>query len=283
MAKVTPQSILDSLTDAVNEAMEQYSVGSEGYDALNSVHGMIEIQQTIIDMAVKAKEDRDDKAFDILHNCYDTMLERGYVGIPTTFHKFLSDLSVGLIGANDVFEYISEDEKLMILDGLFTPDFNEQMVAQRHDFHYLTSKTGHDGIDPEGKVYEAKNKEYNPKAGKKIGPDIQFSGVSMNVHRKLSEGRPLIIANITHGHKLLFECVVEFSDDILTRYKKTAEQNTKGITYVFSQYKKSIKDITHICEDIEDYENLDKKFMRELKELTTSNRYTAKTTIVKGY
>ncbi len=274
MAKLTPQIILDNLNDMIESAMSQLEPTTAEYQTYQAVQIMLETQQTLIDMAVKAKEDRDSKSFDILHNCYNTMLKRGHVGVPTDFHKFLSDLSIGLISVEDVFDNISEEDKTMIIDGLFTPDFNEQMVAYRYDFHYLTSKTGHDGIDIQNNVYEAKNKEYNPKSKKKIGPDIQFSGVSMNVHKKLKEGRPLIIANITYGHKLLFECLVDFTDEILLRYKKTAEQKTVGVTYVFSQYKDSIKEITHIAEDIESYSNLDNKFMRDLKELQTSSVYT---------
>lgn len=281
MAKLTPQSVLDSLVDQINDNMEGLKDDSIEYITFQQVLVMIQAQQELIDAEKLKKELKDQKAFDTLHNDYKAILAAGHIGIPNTFHQFCSELSTGQLSLDIFFDSLSEESKTMIVDGLFTSDFNEQMVAYRYDFHYITKKHGHDGIDTSNKVYEAKNKTYNPNSKTPIGPDIQFAGVSHNIHRKLSEGRPMIIANITDGHKLIFECLIETSDALLRRYKMTADNKTAGATYRFSEYKDYILDITFIREDLEDYDNLDKKFLRELKDLTTKNSYTAKT-VIKG-
>ena len=279
MAKVTPQSILDNLVSQISEEMSNYEDSSTEYITYQNVLVMIEAEQEIIDAEIERKKQKDLKAFDELHNSYQAILAGGHIGIPTDFHKFCSELSVGKISINLFFDYLSDDLKVMIVDGLFTSDFNEQIVAFRHGFHFITKKHGHDGIDEDNNVYEAKNKTYNSKSKIPIGPDIQFAGVSHNVHRKLKEGRPLIIANITDGHKLLFECTVETSDAMLRRYKMTADNKTAGITYKFREYKQFIKDITFIRDDFETYENLDKNFLQDLKEVQSKNTYTATTKI----
>ena len=283
MAKLTPQLVLDYLVDQINDSMIDLADNSIEYITFQKVLVMIQAQQELIDAEKLKKELKDQKAFDTLHNDYKAILAAGYIGIPTTFHQFCSELSTGKLSIDVFFDSLSEESKTMIVDGLFTSDFNEQMVAYRYDFHYITKKHGHDGIDPSNKVYEAKNKTYNPNSKTPIGPDIQFAGVSHNVHRKLSEGRPMIIANITDGHKLIFECLIETSDALLRRYKMTADNKTAGITYRFSEYKDYIIDITFISEDLEEYKNLDKKFLRELQDLTTKNAYTAKTVIKGNY
>ena len=279
MAKVTPQSILDNLVSQISEAMNQFEDTSTEYITYQNVLVMIEAEQQSIDAAIETKRKKDLKSFDELHNSYQAILAGGHIGVPTDFHKFCSELSIGNISINLFFEYLSDDLKVMIVDGLFTSEFNEQIVAYRFNYHYITKKHGHDGIDKADNVYEAKNKTYSAVSKTPIGPDIQFSGVSHNVHRKLKEGRPLIIANITDGHKLLFECTIETSDAMLRRYKMTANNKTAGITYKFREYKSFIKDITFIRDDFESYDNLDKNFLQDLKELQSKNNYTTTTVI----
>lgn len=281
MAKVTPQMILDNLVAQISDEMNNYEDTSAEYITYQNVLVMIEAEQEAVDAEIEKKKAKDLKAFDELHNSYKAILAAGHIGVPSDFHKFCSELSIGNISVNLFFDYLSDDLKVMIVDGLFTSDFNEQLVAYRFDFHFITKKHGHDGIDAKDNVYEAKNKTYNPKSKTPIGPDIQFAGVSHNVHRKLKEGRPLIIANITDGHKLLFECTIETSDAMLRRYKMTANNKTAGITYKFREYKHYIKDITFIREDFESYENLDKNFLLDLKEVQSKNNYTA-TTVIEG-
>lgn len=282
MAKITPQSILDTLVSQINDNMSNYEDDSIEYITYQSVLVMIQAQQEELDTEKEKKRLRDEKTFDELHNSYQAILKDGHIGVPNEFHQFCSDLSTDKISITLFFDYLSDDLKVMIVDGLFTSDFNEQMVAHRYDFHYITKKHGHDGIDEDDNVYEAKNKAYSSTSKSAIGPDIQFSGVSHNIHKKLTEGRPLIIANITDGHKLLFECLIDTSDALLRRYKMTADNKTAGVTYRFSEYKDYIKDITFVREDFEAYDNLDKKFLRELKELTTKNSYTVGNTVIDG-
>lgn len=283
MAKVTPQSILDNLVAQISTNMNTHDNASIEYITYQNVLVMIEAEQASITAEIEKKTQKDLKSFDELHNSYQAILAAGHIGIPTDFHKFCSELSIGKISINLFFDYLSDDLKVVIVDGLFTSDFNEQMVAYRFDFHYITKKHGHDGIDATNKVYEAKNKTYNPKSKTPIGPDIQFAGVSHNVHRKLKEGRPLIIVNITDGYKLLFECTIETSDVMLRRYKMTADNKTAGITYKFREYMSFIKDVTYIRDDFESYENLDKNFLKDLKEVQMNNSYSATTVIAGQY
>lgn len=274
MAKLTPQSLLDSLVVQINDNMSEHIDTSAEYITYQKVLVMIQAEQELVDAELEKKRLKDLNAFDELHNSYQAILASGHIGIPNNFHKFCSELSMGNISLTMFFEYLSDDLKTMIVQGLFTSDFNEQIVAHRYNFHYITKKHGHDGIDINDKVYEAKNRTYSAISKKAIAPEVQFGGVSFNIHRKLKEGRPLIIANITDGYDLLFECLIEMSDPMLRRYKMTADNKTAGIIYLFTEFKEYIKDITFVRDNLESYDNMDKKFLKELKEEVTNKIYT---------
>jgi len=130
------------------------------------------------------------------------------------------------------------------------------LVAYRHGFEYITHTKGHDGITSDGLVFEVKNKKYTKKA-KRLEPSIIFDRVSPTTARKLDEGRPTIIFNITDGSKLLVEFKIKFSDKLVNLYKKKAEElkhsKTSGFSIPFTEYKDDIIEINYIDSKINDY------------------------------
>ena len=207
--------------------------------------------------------------FDVNHSDYKTIFERGHVGIPNETHDELSLFTLDIKTASDVFDNLSEDFKYDVLSNLTSnKEMIEQLAATRHNFHYITHRTGHDGITPENKVYEVKNKAYTESEGR-MNPAIIFDRVSPANLRKLDEGRPEIIFNVTDKHKVLVEMRIEFSDHLIELYRKQVERlkysKTSGMSISFSDYKDSIIDITFVHPHLFDY-HIHKSFLKFVKE-----------------
>lgn len=202
--------------------------------------------------------------FDIDHMNYDEILKRGHIGVPDDSHKELSDFSMGLKTATEVFQNLSDDYKHGILSTLTAnKEMNEQLTAYRHGFHFITHTKGHDGISPDGMVYEVKNRKYVERK-ERLAPVIKFDRVSPANARKLREGKPEIIFNITDGHKVLVEMKVNFADSMLDIYDKKVEElkysKTSGFDISFKDFRDHITEITHVSGDLFDY-HIQKNFL----------------------
>lgn len=202
--------------------------------------------------------------FDVDHMNYDAILKKGYIGIPSQYHKELSSFSLGTKNATEVFNDLTEDFKFGILSTL-TADkgMNEQLTAYRHNFHYIKHTKGHDGIRPDGKVFEVKNRQYNERK-ERMAAVIKFDRVSAPNARKLREGKPEIIFNITDNHKVLVEMKIAFSDSMLALYDKKVEElkysKTSGFDIAFKDFKDHVIAITHVDPDLYNY-NIQKNFL----------------------
>jgi len=131
------------------------------------------------------------------------------------------------------------------MSSLINKDINEQIVACRHNFWYITYKHGHDGIDEKNNVYEAKSVMYNP-TKKYNDLNFSFAFISTNTIRKFKEGRPDIILNMYDKHKLLIELKIEFSDEIIDKFEKSLQDGKEKLTFTFEDYKNSIKEISYV-------------------------------------
>lgn len=194
--------------------------------------------------------------FDTEHNVYESILSRGHIGFCTDYHKHLSDFTVGKKNAEEVFRDMGTQYKENILTGLTAnKEMIEQLVAHRHGFDYITHTQGHDGIDKENNVYEVKNRAYKNNK-EKFALNIVFDRLSPTTLRKLDEGRPTIILNVTDVHKVIIEMRIKFSDRLIKTYKKKMENlgdKTSGTAIAFVDYKDDIEEITFVCDDIQEY------------------------------
>lgn len=202
--------------------------------------------------------------FDEHHNNYAEILKRGHIGIPDETHAELSEFTLGRKTASEVFNNLSEDCKNEILSTLASDKgMNEQLTAHRHQFHFIKHTQGHDGIRPCGKVYEVKNRTYVQKK-ERTAAVIKFDRVSVTNAKKLREGRPEIIFNITDKHKVLVEMRVEFGDKLLDLYDKKVDElkysKTSGFDISFKDFKDHIIEITHVSPELYTA-NLQKNFI----------------------
>ena len=197
------------------------------------------------------------KKFDEDHANYEVIASRGHIETPSDVHAHISSFSKGEKTATEVFDVLSEDYKHTVLSHVAgDKEMIEQLVAFRHGFDYITHTKGHDGIHTSGKVYEVKNKKYVKKA-RRLDPVIIFDRVSPATARKLDEGRPTIIFNITDGAKLLVEMKIRFSDKLMELYNTKVEElkhsKTSGFSIPFTDYKDDILGVTYVDNDIEKY------------------------------
>jgi hypothetical protein len=197
--------------------------------------------------------------FDTDHMNYSVINERGHIESPTEYHEYLSQFSTQEIDARDVFDKMDDGHREQILiDVVKDKGMNEQLVAYRHGFDYITHTKGHDGITTDNKVYEVKNHQYKrPKKDGRFQLGIKFDRLSENNLRKLNEGRPEIILNSTDGHKLLIEMRLDFTDEMIETYKQKLAgvkgKDTSGTNISFSDYKHAIREVTYLADDFEDY------------------------------
>ena len=217
-----------------------------------------------IRMDEEHKYEQQMKKFDKDHANYDILLSRGHVQTPSDIHAQISSFSKGEKTATEVFNVLSENYKNTVLSHVAgDKEMIEQLVAYRHGFDYITHTKGHDGIHKSGKVYEVKNKKYIKKA-RRLDPDIIFDRISPATARKLEEGRPTIIFNITDNAKLLVEMKIEFSDKLIDLYKNKVEElkhsKTSGFSIPFSDYKDDILEISYVVDNIGDY-HIQKQFL----------------------
>lgn len=210
--------------------------------------------------------------FDTQHNVYDAILQRGHIGFCTDYHKHLSDFTIGCKTAEEVFSVMDNTYKESILVGLTAnKEMIEQLVAHRHGFDYITHTQGHDGIDRNNNVYEVKNRAYK-NSKDKFAMNIVFDRLSPSTLRKLDEGRPTIILNVTDNHKVIIEMKIAFSDNLIKIYKEKMENlgaGTSGTAISFADYKDDIIEISFMCQDIFDY-NLQDQVLEYIK--TTLNQ-----------
>lgn len=226
------------------------------------------IQTELIELEeLKLKKQMDN--FDVDHNNYESLFERGAIGIPDESHAEISDFTLGKKTASEVFENLSEQYKYNVLSSMSKDkDMIEQLAAYRHNFHYITKRTGHDGINIENTVFEVKNRKYKEKK-ERFSPMIIFDRVSPANLRKLDEGRPDIIFNITDEHEVLVEMKVEFTDKLVEIYKKSVENlkysKTSGMQISFSDFKHAIYEISFKNPKIFNY-HIQKQFLEYLRE-----------------
>lgn len=253
---------LESIEQAAKDA---YS------DSAETLNKLIESIKLEIDAAEQAKISKQMEKFDEDHMNYSVIFSRGHIGIPDESHAHISEFALGIKTASQVFVELSDSYKHGLLSYVAgDKNMNEQLTAYRHGFHYITHTKGHDGIRPDGKVYEVKNKKYSAKGkdNKTNGSDIVFDRLSHANLRKLEEGRPEIIFNVTDAHKVLFEMRIEMTDTLIEFYRGKIEtfknSKTSGCAIPFSVYKNSIIEVTHICDDIESYD-IQKQVLEYLK------------------
>lgn len=233
-------------------------------DAAQTIKDEIQRIKDTIQAEAEYKLEQQMKKFDEDHNNYDVILKRGHIGIPDDSHKILSDFTLGKIKATDAILQLPDHHKETIISTLAADkEMNEQLTAYRHGFHYIKHTKGHDGITPDGKVYEVKNRMYVKKK-ERLAAVIKFDRVSPATERKLREGKPEIIFNITDAHKVLVEMRVKFSDKLLDLYSKKVEElkhsKTSGFDISFKDFKDDIMEITHVVDDICDY-HIQKNFL----------------------
>lgn len=224
-----------------------------------------------------------DEKFDTCHNSFEELLKRGHIGIPTDYHKYLSMFTTNEMNANDVFNKISDDHKENILSDL-TKDKNmiEQMVAFRHNFKFITHSKGHDGITEDNSVFEVKNHQYK-KNDTTFTPNLKFDRLSPNNLRKLKEGRPTIVMNVTDKHKLVLEMRLEFTDALIKTYeeKMTAikYKDASGCSISFADYSHAINEVSFVSPDIEQY-NLSFNLIKLLNDKFGTNiKFTRKSSM----
>lgn len=249
--------ILKSCISQINLLRDTCDKDSESYKAFTESISVLDNKIIELEELEKSKLLKADEKFDSFHNDFETILKRGHIGIPGDYQKYLSHFTTCEMNATEVFNNISEDHKSMILCDL-TKDKNmiEQMVAYRHDFKFITHSKGHDGINEDNSVYEVKNHQYK-KSDTTFSPSLKFDRLSPNNLRKLTEGRPTIILNVTDKHKLVLEMKMEFTDELIKTYEEKMNsikyKDTSGCSIAFNDYSHAITDLTFVCEDIENY------------------------------
>ena len=264
------KNIFDPLEDLIQKFLDKAEnsktkAATAAYqDAADTVKNEIEEIKRSIKADMEQKLADQMKKFDTNHNDYDTILERGHIGIPDESHRILSDFSLGKIDANEAIETLPDEHKEKIISTLVADkEMNEQLTAHRHGFHFITHTQGHDGIRTDGKVYEVKNKKYKKKKDR-LETSILFDRVSPATKRKLDEGRPEIIFNVTDAHKVLVELRVKFSDKLIELYGNKVEElkhsKTSGFAISFKDFKDDILEITHVTENLSDY-HIQKNFL----------------------
>jgi hypothetical protein len=264
MAKntINPQMILDSFKEFVLVHM----ANETNPDKLEVFHLFIDEinrQDDLLVAEIEAKRIKDEKSFDEHHNNFEVLKERGHIAYTTDYHFYLSEYSKGVVDSDYVFENLTSDDKSKILSSLFNNDFNEQMTALRYKYCYITAKHGHDGVDVDNNVYEAKST--NVTKYSKVAPKIGFAGPSKNVLRKLTEGRPLFILNVMESHKLICELLVECTDELLAKFQQQLESGRNQVEINYKDYAPHIKEIAFIRDGFEEYEpKLNKKLFELL-------------------
>jgi hypothetical protein len=263
-------NIFDPLENLIGEFLEKAEnsrtkAATAAYtDAAETVKNQIEQIKRDIQAEMDKKYEDQMKKFDEDHSNYDVILQRGHIGIPDDSHKVLSDFTLGKIDALEAIDTLPDHHKEMIISTLAADkEMNEQLAAHRHGFHYIKHTQGHDGITTDGKVYEVKNRKYKKKKDR-METCIIFDRVSPSTERKLKEGRPEIIFNVTDAHKVLVEMRVKFSDKLLNIYSKKVEDlkysKTSGFSISFKDFKDDILEITHKSDDLSDY-HIQKNFL----------------------
>ena len=239
---------LDTLLNKIDDKMDYVEISS-------IIESMIQdIKDTELAKLLALGE-----KFDVNHNNYTVLVERGHIASPTHYHMYLSDYSKEVLNPSEVFDKMDSTHKEQILnDVVKDKDINEQLVAYRHEFDYITHSKGHDGIRKDGSVFEVKNHRYTkPKKDARFSLNLKFDRLSENTLRKLEEGRPEIILNSTDGHKLLIEMKVKFTDDLVDTYKQklagVKDKSTSGTSIAFSDFKHAITDVSYICKDFNEY------------------------------
>lgn len=260
----------------VNCTVDAYNAYDDSIKVLNNK--IVELEEQEV-----AKLSKSDEKFDLFHNDFGTLLKRGHIGIPGDYQKYLSHFTTCEMNATDVFNNISEDHKSMILCDL-TKDKNmiEQMVAYRHNFNFITHSKGHDGITEDNTVFEVKNHQFK-KSDTTFSPSLKFDRLSPNNLRKLTEGRPTIILNVTDKHKLVLEMKLDFTDELIKTYEEKMNsikyKDTSGCSITFADYSHAIRELSFICEDIENY-NLSQTLIQTLNEkFGTDIKFTRKSTL----
>ena len=249
-------SVLEGLKTNIRVLIESAPV--DGIVAYNTVIDMIDIQIENIQSDELAKLLSLNEKFDENHNNYQILLERGHIGIPTDYHKYLSAFSIETMTAKEVFSVMDDvHSEQILIDVVSDKNIIEQLVAYRHDYSYITHNKGHDGINLKNEVFEVKNNQYKSVKGAKFSPSLKFDRLSSNTLRKLDEGRPNIILNVTDKHKLLLEMKLKFTDELVETYKSKLAgvkgKDTSGTSISFTDYQHCITDISYICDNLEDY------------------------------
>lgn len=270
------QHIFDSLSDVVEILLTKSTnaktkAASLAYvDSANTITGLIESIKTSIAEQDDIKFAEQMRKFDIHHSNYAEILKRGHIGIPDDSHAHISEFTLGRKTATEVFADLSDSYKHNVLSHLAgDKEMNEQLTAYRHGFHFITHTKGHDGISPSGKVYEVKNKKYKKK-DKRAALDIVFDRLSPATYRKLKEGKPEIIFNITDGHEVIVEMRIKMSNKLLKIYSDKVNalktSKTSGFAIPFKDYQEDILEVTFIHEDIENY-HIQQQVLTYLREL----------------
>ena len=264
------KNIFDPLETLINTFLEKAEksrtkAATAAYeDAAETVKNQIEEIKRSVQAEIDRKYEEQMKKFDKDHNNYDVILKRGHIGIPDESHKILSDYTLGKIDALEAIDSLPKHHKETIISTLAADkEMNEQLTAYRHGFHFITHTKGHDGIRTDGKVYEVKNRKYIKKK-ERCSVVIKFDRVSPATERKLREGKPEIIFNMTDKHKVLVEMRIKFSDKLLNLYSKKVEElkhsKTSGFDISFKDFKDDIIEITHVVDNLKDY-HIQKNFI----------------------
>lgn len=263
---------LESLADLlrVKASNAKTKAGRLAYEdsAQLLIDEIIRIKTEIVEEEEAELQRQMDK-FDEDHSNYDVIFGRGHIGIPDDTHKHLSDFTLDKLGASEVFDRLPDGFKYNVLSKITSnKEMIEQLTAERHEFHYITHTKGHDGITPQGKVYEVKNRAYK-KSKERFNPVIMFDRVSPANLRKLEEGRPEIIFNITDKHKVLVEMRIKFDDELIELYKKNVDKlkysKTSGMGISFKDFKPHVIEITHVHDEIYDH-HIHKSFLEFVRE-----------------
>lgn len=259
------------LTDKADTSMDN-AVAYAYTDSAKLLTEIIETVQASILAEDEFKLSEQMRKFDINHNNYSEILRRGHIGIPDDSHAHISEFTLGNKTATEVFDALSDSYKTSVLSHLAADkEMNEQLTAYRHGFHFITHTKGHDGISPNGKVYEVKNKKYKKK-DKRAALDIVFDRLSPATLRKLEEGKPEIIFNITDGHRVIVEMRINMSQKLLKIYEEKVNSlktsKTSGFAIPFKDYQEDILEVTYIHEDIESY-HIQQQVLTYLKQLQT--------------
>jgi len=233
-------------------------------DCFNKVYPIINKHIKEIETIVLKKKEIKDKRFDLFHNDFNVLKERGWIEKPNKFHRILSDFTLDKITPDEAFLLFDEADRYKLMSSLINKNMNEQIVAYRHNFWYITYNHGHDGIDEKNNVYEAKSVMYNP--NKKYNDlNFSFAFISTNTLRKFKEGRPDIILNMYYNHKLLVELKIEFTDEIIKKYEEAIDNGKEKLTFTFEDYKNSIKEISYVDDEIFNL-NINSKLKKYLKD-----------------